>query len=65
MEPIVPFDVARMFLGEHPPLFLLEVAFRTVVMYAYTLVAIRIFGKRGTGRMTTFDWLSRRRSYVL
>lgn len=57
MEPVVPFDLARMFLGEHPPLFLLEVAFRTLVMYAYMLLAARFLGKRGTGQLTVFDFI--------
>ncbi len=57
MESIVPFDLARMFIGEHPPLFLLEVAFRTLVMYGYTLLAVRFLGKRGTGQLTAFDFI--------
>ena len=57
MESIVPFDLARMFVGEHPPLFLLEVAFRTFVMYGYTLLAVRFLGKRGTGQLTAFDFI--------
>ena len=57
MESIVPFDFARMFIGEHPPLFLLEVAFRTLVMYGYTLLAVRFLGKRGTGQLTAFDFI--------
>lgn len=57
MESIVPFDLARMFIGEHPPLFLLEVAFRTLIMYGYTLLAVRFLGKRGTGQLTVFDFI--------
>ena len=57
MESIVPFDLARMFIGEHPPLFLLEVAFRTLIMYGYTLLAVRFLGKRGTGQLTAFDFI--------
>ena len=57
MESIVPFDLARMFIGEHPPLFLLEVAFRTLIMYVYTLLAVRFLGKRGTGQLTAFDFI--------
>lgn len=57
MENVVPFDLARMFIGEHPPVFLLEVAFRTLVMYGYTLLAVRFLGKRGTGELTAFDFI--------
>lgn len=57
MESIQPFDFARMFIGEHPPLFLLEVVFRTAVMYGYTLLAVRFLGKRGTGQLSVFDFI--------
>ena len=36
--------MGRMFFGDHPPLFYAEIAFRTVVIYAYTLALIRWIG---------------------
>ena len=33
-DPVVAFDFGRMFLGDEPPLFLLEIAIRTVIIYA-------------------------------
>ena len=54
---VIPFELGRMFLGEQPPLFLLEVVFRTMVMYGYTLFAVRYLGKRGTGQLTIFDFI--------
>lgn len=30
-DPVVPFDLWQMFIGEHPPLFYLEVLFRTLL----------------------------------
>lgn len=50
------FDLARIFLGEHSPWFLLEVAFRTVFIFAYTLLLIRWMGKRGMGQLTPFEF---------
>lgn len=50
-------ELTRMFLGTQPPLFLLEVVFRTLVMYSYMLFAARFLGKRGTGQLTVFDFI--------
>ena len=52
-----PFDLARMFIGDLPPLFFLEIAVRTFLMYLYTLLAVRFVGKRSFGQLTLFDFL--------
>ena len=49
------FDFHRIFLGDAPPLFLLEIVFRTLIMYAYTVVLLRILGKRGMGQMSMLE----------
>jgi hypothetical protein len=54
--PEYSFDLQRMFWGEHPPLFLLEVVFRTIVIFVYTLILIRWMGKRGMGQLTPFEF---------
>jgi uncharacterized membrane protein YcaP (DUF421 family) len=54
---IQPFDVQRMFFGDLPALFILEVAFRTSFMYLYTLAAARLIGKRGMGQLTPFEYI--------
>lgn len=54
---ISPFDLQRIFIGEHPPFFLLEIVFRTAVIYGYTLLATRFMGKRGMGQITTFEFV--------
>lgn len=54
---IVPFDLHRMFIGDLPPLFLLEIVFRTFVIYVYTLFAIRYIGKRGMAQLTPFEFV--------
>lgn len=50
------FDLYRIFLGDDSALFLLEVVFRTVVIFAYTLALIRWMGKRGMGQLTPFEF---------
>lgn len=56
-EAIVPFDLSRMFLGDHPPLFYLEILFRTVVIYGYTLALIRWIGGRSVAQLSMMDML--------
>jgi uncharacterized membrane protein YcaP (DUF421 family) len=52
---ITPFDLRRMFLGDLPPLFLLEIVFRTAFLFLYTLLMIRVVGKRGLSQLTPFE----------
>lgn len=52
---VTPFDLRRMFLGDLPPLFLLEIVFRTAFLFCYTLFMIRIVGKRGVSQITPFE----------
>ena len=48
---ITPFDWQRvLFLADAPASYLLEVAFRSVVLFVLTIVAFRIMGKRGVRR---------------
>jgi uncharacterized membrane protein YcaP (DUF421 family) len=51
------FDLARIFLGEHPPLYYAEIALRTLVTYGYLFLLMRLSGKRGMAQMSLFDWL--------
>ncbi len=55
--PPVPFDLMRMFLGDAPPLFLLEILFRTVVIYLYTLALLRWVGGRGIAQLSVVEYL--------
>jgi uncharacterized membrane protein YcaP (DUF421 family) len=57
MEQQYTFDLTRIFLGEHPPLYLVEVALRTLVTYGYLFLLMRLAGKRGMAQMSLFDWL--------
>ena len=51
------FDLRRMFLGDESLWFLAEVVFRTTFMFAYTLILVRITGKRGLGELSPFELL--------
>ena len=50
------FDLYRIFLGDQPPGFFLEIMFRTVVMYLYVLLLLRLLGKRGMGQLSPFEF---------
>jgi uncharacterized membrane protein YcaP (DUF421 family) len=56
-DPVIPFEFRRMVLGDESPLFLLEIAFRTVVIYAYTLVLIRWIGSRSISQLSLVEFL--------
>ncbi len=56
-DPVVPFDLVRMFLGTEPTLFYLEIVFRTCLIYAYALAMIRWVGGRGIAQMSTVEFL--------
>ena len=56
MEPsFVPFDLHRIFIGDGPLLFLLEIVFRTTIMYGYSIFLLRLLGKRGMGQLSTLE----------
>ena len=56
-EPVVAFDFSRMLFGDEPPLFLAEIAFRTVIIYVYTLVLIRWIGSRSIAQLSLVEFL--------
>lgn len=56
-ETIIPFDWARMLLGEAPPSFLWEILFRTVVIYIYTFGLIRWIGGRSISQLSLVEFL--------
>lgn len=49
------FDFHRIFIGDTPLTFLLEIIFRTLIMYSYTVILLRILGKRGMGQLSTLE----------
>lgn len=50
------FDLQRIFLGDAPPWFLLEIVLRTLFLYLYTLLLLRLLGKRGVKQLTFFEF---------
>lgn len=46
-----PFDLKRMLLGEQPPLYLLEVALKCVIIFLVLLLVMRLMGKRGQSKL--------------
>lgn len=49
------FDLHRIFVGDAPLTFLLEIVFRTLIMYAYTIFLLRLLGKRGMGQLSILE----------
>jgi uncharacterized membrane protein YcaP (DUF421 family) len=46
-----------MFFGDIPALFYLEIVARTVVMYLWALLMLRLIGKRGMRELSPFDYV--------
>lgn len=55
METITPFDWHRLFIGDQPPLYFLEVVFRVVLIYAFAVIVLRYMGKRGQRQLSPFE----------
>lgn len=55
MEHYELFDFKRIFLGERSLLFLVEIIFRTIIMYLYTIVLLRFLGKRSMGQISNLE----------
>lgn len=49
------FEWGRVLLNDLPALFLLEVLFRTAVMFTVLLIALRFTGKRGVKQLSIFE----------
>ncbi len=56
-QPTQVFDLQQMFFGDQPPLFLLEIIVRTLIVYAYTLFLLRWLGSRTIGQLSTVEFL--------
>lgn len=56
-DPIIPFDLQRMFMGDHPALFYLEIVVRVGIIYLYTLVLLRWVGGRSVAQLSMIDFL--------
>lgn len=56
-EPLIPFDLHRMLVGDHPALFFLEIVLRTGLIYGYTLALLRWIGGRSVAQLSMIDLL--------
>ncbi len=56
-QAIVPFDVTRLFFGDAPWLFYLEILLRIAIVYVYTLVLLRWIGSRTIAQLSTVEFL--------
>jgi uncharacterized membrane protein YcaP (DUF421 family) len=56
-QPVQAFDLQMMFFGDQPPLFLLEIVVRTLIIYVYTLLLLRWLGSRTIGQLSTVEFL--------
>lgn len=54
-EQLFLYDWKRIFLGDTPAEFMLEIFLRTILIYLVLLVAIRILGKRMSGQITIIE----------
>ena len=57
MDTITPFDWQRMFLGDTPPVFLLEILFRTLLILLWTSVLLRWIGGRSISQLSIAEFL--------
>lgn len=55
MDDFKVFDFHRIFIGDAPALYFLEIIFRTFIMYGYTVILLRILGKRGMGQLSMLE----------
>lgn len=56
-QPVQVLELQRMLFGDQPPLFLIEVAVRTLIVYVYALLLLRWLGSRTIGQLSTVEFL--------
>jgi uncharacterized membrane protein YcaP (DUF421 family) len=56
-QPITPFDWHRLFVGDLPWWFALEIALRTGFMYLFALLAVRFISRRAIGQLSFIEFL--------
>ena len=57
MDDVVPFDWQRMLLGDAPTWFVLEVAFRVLVIWLWTALLLRWIGGRSIAQLSIVEFL--------
>jgi hypothetical protein len=56
-EPIEVFELTRLLIASVPWLFSAEVIFRSVFMFVFALIIMRLLGRRAVDQLTSFDLL--------
>lgn len=54
-EDVHLYDWERILIGEAPWTFMLEVLIRTIIIYIFLIIAMRIMGKRMTAQLSIFE----------
>ncbi len=49
------FDLQRIFFGEMPTTFLLEIVFRSTILFIFTMIGLRLIGQRGVRQLSPFE----------
>ncbi len=49
------FDWERLLFNDLPPIFLIEIVFRCIVMFIVVLMALKLTGKRGVRQLSVFE----------
>lgn len=57
MDQAIPFDLTRLFVGDDPPLFYLEILFRTGVIWLWTILLLRWIGGRSISQLSLVEFL--------
>ena len=57
MDTIVAFDWHRLFLGDAPLMFLLEILFRIAVIWLWTMILLRWIGGRSLSQLSLVEFL--------
>lgn len=56
-EPIKVFELTRILIASVPWLFLAEIVLRSVFMFVFALIIMRLLGRRAVDQLTSFDLL--------
>jgi uncharacterized membrane protein YcaP (DUF421 family) len=51
------FDLQRILIGDAPLLFAFEIALRTAIMLFYSMLLLRILGRRGLAQLSLFEFV--------
>ncbi|RRH73203.1 DUF421 domain-containing protein [Falsigemmobacter faecalis] len=57
MDPVLPFDLQRLFAGQHPPLFYAEILFRIAVIWIWSIALLRWIGGRSISQLSLVEFL--------